>query len=209
MVALITDPALEERVIAQRKAAGADRFDEVWDGVYVLAPLANNEHQHLVNELCTILTITVAWTGLGKVFPGVNVTDQDEDWQYNYRCPDIVVYVKGTQAESRDTHWFGGPDFGIEVVSPHDRTLEKLPFYAKVGTRELLVVDRRPWKLTLFRLGGNEMVEAGSSTPDDDNVLASQVVPLSFRLMAGEEPPVIEVIHKDGVQRWLVKSREE
>ena len=45
MTALINDPKLEEKLIAKRQAAGADKFDEVWDGVYVMSPLANDEHQ--------------------------------------------------------------------------------------------------------------------------------------------------------------------
>jgi len=32
-----------------------------------------------------------------------------------------------------------------------DKTLEKLDFYAAVGTQELLVIDRHPWKLTMYR----------------------------------------------------------
>jgi len=46
----------------------------------------------------------------------------------------------------------GGPDFAVEILNPGDRTPEKLPFYASVNVRELLVVDRDPWSLELFRL---------------------------------------------------------
>ena len=28
---------------AERRAWGGDRFDEVWDGVYVMSPIANNQ----------------------------------------------------------------------------------------------------------------------------------------------------------------------
>jgi len=34
---------LKRLIIRQRRESGADRFDEVWDGVYVLAPLADNQ----------------------------------------------------------------------------------------------------------------------------------------------------------------------
>ena len=47
MVALITDPNLEDRLVAQRRADGTDKYDEVWEGMYVMAPMANNEHQDL------------------------------------------------------------------------------------------------------------------------------------------------------------------
>jgi hypothetical protein len=45
MTMLIDDPRLEEELKAERKAWGADHHEEVWEGVYVLAPLPNDEHQ--------------------------------------------------------------------------------------------------------------------------------------------------------------------
>ena len=40
MVALIQDPQLEQELIAKRRETGADRYDEVWEGVYVMSPTA-------------------------------------------------------------------------------------------------------------------------------------------------------------------------
>ena len=206
MVALITDPSLEKQLIAQRQATGADKYDEAWEGVYVMAPLANDEHQNLVNELATVLTIVVGWAGLGKVRPGVNVSDRRKDWKENYRCPDVVVFLKDTQAENCGTHWYGGPDFAIEVISPGDRTLEKLPFYAKVAARELMVIDRNPWSIRLFRLRDDQLVEVGSSSLQQSHVLSSEVVPLSFRLLSVEQQPAIEIRHQDSAEKWLVRT---
>src|SRR3990172_5790454 len=138
MVSMITDPMLEDELVAQRQRTGADRYDEVWDGVYVMAPLADDEHQALVSGITAVLHVAVGWAGLGEVRPGVNVTDREDDWKQNYRCPDVVVFTNDTQAENRGTHWLGGPDFVVEIASPHDRSREKLAFYAAVGTRELL-----------------------------------------------------------------------
>lgn len=45
MNGLVADPQISEKLIAERKALGLDRFDEVWEGVYVMPPMANNEHQ--------------------------------------------------------------------------------------------------------------------------------------------------------------------
>ena len=205
MVALITDPALEQQLIAERQASGADKYDEVWEGVYVMAPLANNEHQDLVKELTTVLTISVDWPGLGKVYPGVNVSDRREDWKQNYRCPDVAVFLKDTGAESCETHWYGGPDLVVEIASSNERVLEKLPFYAKIGTRELMVIDRDPWQITLYRLQGGKLELRSSSTLEDSKILSSEVVPLSWRLVSGDKGPGIEIIHQDGDRRWLVK----
>ena len=111
-------------------------------------------------------------------------SDRADDWQQNYRVPDVLVFLKGTTAENRHTHWFGGPDFAIEIISPGDRTLEKLDFYARVNTRELLVIDRDPWQLTLYRLQGDppKLSPVAVSSFSQLATVQSEVIPISFRI---------------------------
>jgi hypothetical protein len=120
----------------------------------------------------------------------------------------VAVFLAGTSARNRETHWLGGPDFGVEVISRGDDSRDKLPFYAAVGSRELLLIDRDPWALELYRpgVGGVGLALAGTSTVGGGELLASAVLPLGFRLVAGEGGgrPRIEVTHADGAQRWLV-----
>jgi Uma2 family endonuclease len=104
--------------------------------------------------------------------------------------------------DPRPPFWFGGPDFGIEIVSPDDRSRQKLGFYEKVGTRELLLIDRDPWRLELYRLTHGELSLVGASTPDDPQPLRSEVLGLTWRLVAGQPRPQIEIAHDDG-RRWL------
>ncbi len=205
MTALIHDPKLEEKLIAERQAAGADKFDEVWDGVYVMSPLANDEHQYLVKELTTVLTFAVDWAKLGQTRPGVNISDRKDDWTKNYRCPDVAVFLNETKAENCDAFWFGGPDFGIEIVSSGDRIVEKLSFYAAVGARELLVIDRDPWVLTLLRLAQGELLKVAKSTFDDDDILVSEIVPLSFQLCQHDDGFALGIQHHDRKQEWFVQ----
>ncbi len=206
MVAIIADAELEAEVIARRRATGADRLDEVWDGVYFMSPIANDEHQKLANRLAFVLTGVIELPGLGEVRNGTNISDRRKDWTKNYRCPDVAVFLNDTKAVNRDTHWYGGPDFAIEIVSPNDRTLEKIPFYEQVGTRELLVVDRDPWTLTLYRLADGRLSEIGRSNIDGSQQLCSGIVPLHWRLVSDEGVPAIEIVHADGVQLFLVRS---
>jgi Uma2 family endonuclease len=182
---------LAERVRAIAESENGNR-DEVWDGVYVVSPAPNDEHQDLVGELDAIF----------KIRPTVNVSDREVQWEHNYRCPDVVVYLKGTKARNLGTHWLGGPDFAVEVVSPNDRSRQKFDFYAKVGTHELLVVDRDPWILELYRLQDGKLALVGKSDLDNPGILASEVVPLTFQLVAGDPRPRIEMAHSDGVQHW-------
>ena len=148
---MINDPQLANELIADRQARQIDRYDEVWEDVYVMAPLGNNEHQSLATELAAAIATAVDWQSLGRTLAGANVSDRRDEWSRNYRIPDVLVFKRNTPAVDCGTHWFGGPELAIEIVSPGDRTLEKLDFYGEVGTQELLVVDREPWQLTMYQ----------------------------------------------------------
>lgn len=204
MAVLVFDPSLEERLKAEREASGADRYDEVWEGVYMMAPLANNEHQDLQAGLSGVFQSVIVWAGLGRAQSGANVSDREAGWEHNYRCPDVVVVLNGGAARDCGTHWFGGPDFAVEIASKGDRSRDKLDFYAAAGVRELLLIDRDPWGQELYRLNAGRLQLVGRSMPGDSTVLESAVVPTSFRLIAGEPRPRVEVIHHDRRQKWLV-----
>lgn len=197
MQLLINDETLAEELIARRRKIGADRLDEVWDGVYVMSPIANNEHQDLVTELAAIFRGIVDWRGLGRTLAGVNVSDNCNDWTQNYRVPDVAIFLKGSTAEDRESFYFGGPDFAVEVVSRGDRTLEKLGFYAAVGTRELLVIDRNPWRLSLYRLTARGELELAAVVEQHSvDAVVSSILPIRFRFAA--EPARICVEDADG-----------
>jgi Uma2 family endonuclease len=197
MAVLVFDPMVEERLKEERHASGADRYDEVWEGVYMMAPLADNEHQELQLALGSVFQLTIVWSGLGRAQAGANVSDREEGWEHNYRIPDVVIVLPGSNAHDCGTHWCGGPDFVVEIASPGDRSRQKLDFYAQIGVRELLLIGRDPWSLELFRIANGRLDPVAGP-------LASTVVPMSFRLIPGLPRPRIEVSHHDGVQRWLV-----
>ncbi len=201
---LLTNRDKVRRIIHHRRRLGLDRKDEVWNGRYVIMPDPDNVHQDLVGSLLTVLRIVISWAKLGNAYPGCNISDREDKWASNYRVPDVTVFLNDNPAENRNTHWFGGPDLAVEVVSDNDKSRKKLDFYASVGTRELLIVDRAPWQLELFRLTDGELVSVGKSSIADGNVLASEVVPLSFCLIAGATRPQIEARHVDGVQSWTI-----
>jgi hypothetical protein len=102
MAMMVLDPAEERRLKQQRALTGADRFDEVWEGVYMMAPLANNEHQQFSLQLAAICLAVVPWPDERRVYAGVNVGDREMGWKRNYRCPDVAVFLRGTRAR-------GGP----------------------------------------------------------------------------------------------------
>jgi Uma2 family endonuclease len=199
MASLILDEYLEDEIKRRRAQTGADRYDEVWDGVYVMSPIANNEHQYLALYLAMAIGRGIRTPDDGIVFQGCNVSDQEEDWTRNYRVPDVAVFLKDNPAEDRKTHWFGGPDFAIEIISPGDRSRDKFEFYFDVGVREVLIVDRKPWKLELYRNDGKKLALVGTCTPAKSKTLDCMVIPFRFSLAAGKpRPKVIVVCRTDG-----------
>jgi Uma2 family endonuclease len=204
MTMLIENPRLEEELKEQRKAWGADQHDEVWEGVYFMAPLADNDHQDLVGGLVAVLREVVEAARTGKAFPGVNFAGASEDWTYDYRVPDVVVFLASGTAENRQTYFQGAADFVVEITSLGDRTYEKIPFYSRQGVRELLIVNRQSWTIELYRNGGNGLEKVGESETQRSEVLSSGVLPLAFRLLPGQPRPRIELTHVETRRQWLV-----
>ncbi len=204
MATLVTDPVLAEQLIENRQARGLDHHDEVWEGVYVRSPIANDEHQQLVTRLATVLTETIDFAGLGEVRAGINLTSEPDDWKCNFRVPDVVVFLQVSEAVCHGAFWSGGPDLAVEIVSSGDQTREKIAFYGKVRTRELLIVDRDPWQLELHRLVEKKLVLAGTSNLADPAWLVSETVPLELRLQPGEKRPMIELAHSSSGKTWQI-----
>jgi Uma2 family endonuclease len=202
MSVLITDPVWGSELRAEREKADGDKWNEVWDGVLVMPSLPNDEHQEVQANLLLPLLTVLGQPGLGKVRAGVNVTDRHPDWKENYRGPDVVVYLNGNPAVNHGSHWVGGPDFLVEIASPGEKPRQKNAFYASVGTGEVLVIDRDPWVLELFRLDGGVLRSVGRSDEADPAELVSSVLPLTFRLRPGSPRPGVVVTHPATGQTW-------
>ncbi len=202
MAIMVLDPYVEEQILAERRGFDGSQYDEVWEGVYIVTPLPNNEHQRLVNKLCVILSEAVEAKELGDVFSGVNLSDRDEGWDKNFREPDVAVFLRNGRAIDRGTHWQGAADFLVEIISPGERTRDKIPFYSSIGVVELLIVDRDPWSLELYRHENGQLTKVGQSTLAAPDVLETRTVGLTFRLLPAETRPQIQVTHPASGRQW-------
>jgi Uma2 family endonuclease len=203
MAVLIHDPLFEPQVRAERDRLFPNNRDEVWEGVLVMAPLPNNEHQFIAQDLAFAFACVVNRVAKDRVQQGANVSDRVAGWMSNYREPDVAVYLSTTKARDCGTHWVGGPDLAVEIASPGEDPRQKLDFYAKVGTREVLIVDRDPWALELYQLQGAKLVLVGTSDTATAAVLASGVLPLTFRLQTAAPRPVIRIAHATKPDEWV------
>ena len=169
-----------------------------------MPPMANDDHQEIVSGFTFVLVASVGLRGLGKVRPGVNLAAFAENWEYDYRVPDVLVFLNDTAAENYNTFWTGAADFVIEITSPRDRTYEKIRFYGRIGVRELLILNRQTWTLELYRHQDGGLKTVGESTLQQPDFLASEKLPLEFRLVPGDERPRVEVRHTTSSERWIV-----
>jgi Uma2 family endonuclease len=132
MRTLILDPPppqLEE-LLERRRHMGADRRDEVWEGVYHMVPGPNADHAVVAQQLAVLLD-GPARAARFVVSAEFNLGAQDD-----FRVPDLGVH----RQRPRGT-WIPTAAIVVEILSPEDETWEKLSFYARHGVDELLVVD--------------------------------------------------------------------
>src|SRR5215510_3785672 len=142
--------------LSWRRTTGIDRWDEVWDGVWYMTPAPTLKHQRIVDDIVVFLKPLLKSRRRGLLVAGINVLQHAEGW-INYRIPDLTFVATGRE---RILHEDGvraaGPDAVIEIRSPGDDTYEKLPFYAAIGTREVVIVDRDTKVIEVGRLTAGE-----------------------------------------------------
>jgi Uma2 family endonuclease len=142
--------------------------------------------------------------GLGVVRIGINLTSDPDDWESDYRVPDVAVFLNGSPAVCHGTFWSGPPDIVVEIISPWDKTRDKLGFYSKVGAREVLLVDRDPWQLELYQLQTDRLVQVSTVSPGEAKPIESNALPLRCRLLPGNPRPKIEIVATDLDKSWIV-----
>jgi Uma2 family endonuclease len=170
-----------------------------------MPPMPNLSHQDLSGDFYDIFSTDIKAEKRGRVQAGANISDRREGWEQSYRVPDIVVVLKKSRAVDCSTHWFGGPDFLLEVESPGDDTDLKIPFYSKIKVQELLVVHRDTRLLRLYRHNGRDLVQVTPSRFQGKYWLVSDMVPLAFRHQKGKAGPRIHVQRTDARPgRWVI-----
>jgi Uma2 family endonuclease len=123
-------PAEIEAVLERRRRTGADRFDEVWEGVVHMVPGPADRHALIEGQLPRLLGPAADRAGL--LLSGQFNIGRAED----YRVPDGGLHRAGGWGTYATT-----AALVVEIVSPGDETWEKLPFFAAHGVAEVLIVD--------------------------------------------------------------------
>jgi Uma2 family endonuclease len=149
---------VSEEELARRRLTGIDRFDEMWEGVLHMAPAPTYEHQRIVGDLLIFLGPLCLKHARGVLTHQLNVFNEASA-EPDYRIPDLTFVAAGREhILAPDGTRGGGPDAVIEVRSPYDETYEKLPFFARLGVREVIVIDRDTKQPEIYRLAGAHYV---------------------------------------------------
>ena len=148
MPTLVGDPqpAEFEALLERRRQLGQDLFDEVWEGVYHMNPAPSGRHADVVQQLAVLLDTPARDAGL---VPMVSIFNLGEPG--DYRVPD-----GGLHEQREDRVYYATAALVLEIVSPNDRTWDKLPFYAAHGVGELLIVDPQERTVQWFALAGEQ-----------------------------------------------------
>jgi Uma2 family endonuclease len=167
---LVRDPPPKEfeALLERRRQSGQDRYDEVWDGVYVMNPAPSYEHQRLAQQLAVLLDPLARAADLEAVAGGVNLGDED-----SYRIPDASLHRRGSGGA-----FVGSAALVVEIRSPGDDTDRKIPFYAERGVDEVLIVDPRTRRVEWLGLradGHYERIERSRQIEAGPDVIADRL----------------------------------
>lgn len=162
-----------------------------------MSPAPAYEHQRIIAELLAFLVPLLKRTARGILVPGINVFRADD----NYRIPDLSFVAAGREEVLAEDGARGGPDAVVEVRSPGDETYEKLPFYAALGIREVVVIPRDLKKPELHRLAGAQYVLV---SPDADGMLPCQTMAVRFGHEPGPKPRLVVEDAAEPAHRVLI-----
>ena len=183
-------------ILAWRKRTGADQFDEMWEGVLHMVPSPNRTHQDLEGALETWLRIHWAPQANGRVFHQINLAHPGR-WPDDFRIPDLVLLTQYRFAIDKDEYFEGGPDVVVEIKSPDDDTLEKIPFYAEIGVREIWIIDRDTKEIQAMDKGRLEAL-----TPDPDGWWRSPTTGVEM-VPAGSGKLAVRLAGDDGTRQEI------
>lgn len=122
-------PREVEAWLERRRRLGLDRFDEVWEGRYVVPPDPHLNHGR--TQLGVAALLLSAARRLGLHAAGTFNLGGPAD----YRVPDAGLIPVPPAV------WHDRATLVVEVLSPDDGTFDKLDFYRDHAARELLVLD--------------------------------------------------------------------
>jgi Uma2 family endonuclease len=138
-----------QAMLDERRRLGLDGRDEMWDGVLHMVPPAGDRHQELGAAFLLTVAPPAQSRGLASRYETGLFRAEDD-----FRVPDLL-FRRPDQGSDRGAE---GAELVVDIRSPNDETYVKLPFYAEVGVREVLVLHPEDRRVELFRSVAGQML---------------------------------------------------
>jgi Uma2 family endonuclease len=193
-------PEAPAEIMEWRRRTGADRWDEMWEGVLHMPPMPTTPHQKLAARLDRWLSQYWAEPRGCEVYPPVNVAAEGQ-WPNSYRIPDLVLLSPDRFDIDRGEYFEGPPTVVVEIRSPGDETYEKLAFYADLGVPEVWVVDRDTKRPEIHILRDEKY---SLQTPDEQGWITSDTTDVQMRPESRDEPKLALQIRSQPETRRIV-----
>ncbi len=147
MPTLVFDPPPAElqTVLVRRHRLDQDRRDEVWEGVLHMIPPPSVEHERLAATLVRLIGPLADTARLETTLTIAIGADE-----HDYRVPDLVLLRPGYASQ-----WNQTAALVVEIVSPGDKSWDKLAFYAAHQVDEVLVVDLKQQRISWLSRDGD------------------------------------------------------
>ena len=136
-----------EWFLRERSERGEGKRDEVWDGVLHMVPPAAAHHVFFQHRLRDVLNRIAEPRGLVAAIE-LSAFDPAIAEYRDFRVPDVAV-VSRELVSNRGFE--GNAALVVEVLSRDDESRAKLPFYARIGIREVWLIDREKRQVEVFR----------------------------------------------------------
>jgi Uma2 family endonuclease len=170
-----------EALLEQRRRSGADRWDEVWEGVLHMVPPPSDPHQAFGTYLLVALTPIATAAGLESRHEGGYFRSTDD-----YRQPDLLF----ARREHFTHRGLEGPaELVVEILSPGDESRDKLGFYAAMSVSEVLLVDPVTREFELLGLAADGSYEPVAR--DDAGEAPCRTLGVTFSVAAGPKFRVV------------------
>jgi Uma2 family endonuclease len=151
------------------------------EGDLYMAPAPNRFHQDISRNLQSAFDRYLEVNPIGVLYNApfdVYLTDTD------VFQPDLLIVLNANRNILTDSGAEGPPDFVVEILSPKTRQLDlvnKKRVYARLGVKELWIIDPEPGTIDLYRLAEN--ADKPIQTIYPSGVLETPLLP-GFRLPA-------------------------
>ena len=136
-----------EWFLEERRRLGWDKKDELWDGVLHMVPPLSSAHQRRVADLFAALAAIAKRLGLEIWGDATGIYGGDNNW----RIPDVTL----ARPEHVSERGLESAVLVVEMLSPNDESRDKLAFYARVGVREVWIIDPHSRAFEIYALGAD------------------------------------------------------